>query len=141
MRSCLQDFVSGGYTTIMLSDDLAMSSRFAFVPQFWESTWPPGNSDWPHVMAFRPVFLQTLWFGTGGGHGGGGGGGGGQIHVFNPGEPCVDTDGSSCNYNNSSPGQLRQLAAFFIPDNALPEDLRGQGPYSSINPYAPELYR
>jgi len=132
MWSCLQDYVSGGYTTIMIDEDIANSSRFAYVPQFWESSWPTGNSEPRHIMAFRPVFLQTLWFGTGSGK---------KVSIFNPGEPCVGGDGSSCNYNTNNPGALRQLAAFFIPDGALPEDLRGQGPGGTINPYAPELYR
>jgi hypothetical protein len=131
MQSCLQDYVAGGYSTVMLSEDLAMSSRFAYVPQFWESSWPSGNG-WRHVMAFRPVFLQMLWFGTGGDK---------KISIFNPGEACVKADGSSCNYSNGHPGALRQLAAFYIPDGALPEDLRGAGPGGSIDPYEPQLYR
>lgn len=130
MWACLQDYAGGGYTTIMFSDTLAQSSRFAYVPQFWEDSWPTGNG-WRHIMAFRPVFLQTLWFGTGGDS---------KITIFNPAESCVKVSGASCNYNGN-PGALRQLAAFFIPNSALPEELRGQAAGGTVNPFTPQLFR
>lgn len=131
MSACLKDFVAGSYTTILLSSSLGDSSRFAYVPQFWEDTWPTGNG-WRHVQAFRPVFLQTIWFGTGNDN---------KISIFSPGEPCVKANGASCSYSSNNPGALRQLAAFFIPDGALPEILRGSGPSGTSNPFVPELYR
>ncbi len=132
MLSCLADYASGLYSATLFTEQLGDSSRYALVPQFWENTWPPGNSEWRHVMAFRPVFIQTLWFGTGNDS---------KIRIFNPAEPCIKADDSSCSYSDKKPGALRQLAAFLLPDSTLPELLQGSAPGGTVNPYHPELYR
>ena len=136
MWVCLQDYADGGHAEVMFLDtiaqpNLSLSSRFAYVPQFWEPSWPTGNG-WRHVKAFRAVFLQTVWFGTGNDN---------KIRIFNPGEACVKADDSVCSYTDN-PGALRQLAAFTFPDASLPEHLRGTAAGSgTLNPFTTELFR
>src|SRR4029079_2571898 len=40
--------------------DIQLSSRFAYVPQIVETTFPSGNSDPVHIQKFRAVYLQRL---------------------------------------------------------------------------------
>lgn len=99
------------------------ASRFAYVPQFWESTLGTGN-EWNHIQRFRAVYLQSTGWKNGNNY---------EFH--NPGENCLP----ACNGNGYS---LRQLSAFTFPDLALPEILRGNPPFGGgVNPLLPELFR
>jgi Flp pilus assembly protein TadG len=130
MQVCLDDYVTGGYSSVMFTTDgpgsdagIEDSPRFGYVPQFWEDDLGNGNS-WLHVLRFKAVWLQTTWWKKGN-----------STKVFNPGEDC-----SSC---TQSSYDMIQLSAFVIPDASLPEGLRGDPPpgTTSVNPYRVELYR
>ena len=119
MQTCLTDY--GSSNTVIFSLTLGDSPRFAYLPQFWENTWPNGNSAWRHIKTFRATYLQTTWWKKGG-----------TTTPFNPGEPTGSFTGNA---------QLRQLSGFLLPDNTLPIELRGSSVGQPINPYIPELYR
>jgi hypothetical protein len=81
MKTCIADYVSGVEcgtapspctTPLFTADtdgdamngvvDIQRSSRFAFVPELWELVWGPGSGDYT-IKRFRPVFVQTTFFG------------------------------------------------------------------------------
>jgi hypothetical protein len=102
---------------------IADSPRFAYVPQFWESTWPPGNSQWRHIRRFKATWVQATWWKRGN-----------TVNVFHPGEPG--------NFNAGGNWHIIQLSGMVIPDRALPQSLRGDPPpQGGLSPFVPELYR
>ncbi|HEY7582346.1 MAG TPA: hypothetical protein VIB78_01825 [Acidimicrobiia bacterium] len=122
MESCLLAHAGGSFGILFL-ETLSESPRFSYVPQFWANIWPNGNSDFRRIWRFKATFLQTLWLKKGN-----------NVSEFNPGEQFT----SPGNGNVS----LFQLSGLNIPDQALPEDLRGTpGPTGGLNPFIPELYR
>lgn len=130
LTKCLADYVSEGRTAALFGDMIGESSRFSYVPQFFETTPPSGSSTPRHVWRFKAVFLQGTWFGTGN-----------NTFSFHPGETCKrvssDTD-VSCNQNRS----LRQMTAYVLPDNTLPAKLRADSPAgtSGVNPFTVQLF-
>jgi hypothetical protein len=123
LEKCLADYRSGGYTTVMFSQAIGTSPRFGYVPQFHESSLGSGSS-WLHIKSFRATWLQGTWWKKGN-----------DWQAFHPGEAC-----SSC---SASGYNMKQLSAFLLPDNALPQDLRGDPPpwADGLNPFRPYLYR
>ena len=116
MESCLLSYSAGN--AVLFLETIAESPRFAYIPQFWENTWPNGNG-WRHIRQFRATFVQTLWIKRGG-----------NTAEFNPGEPF------SLNGNGNI--SIFQLNGFLLPDAAL----RGTPPPGGgLNPFIPELYR
>lgn len=115
------------WDTVMFRDDEALSiadsPRFAYVPQFWESTWPPGNSEWRHIRRFKATWLQATWWKKGN-----------TTNAFHPGEPGT--------FSQTGNWEPIQLSAIIIPDAALPLALRGehQAP-GGVEPFLPELFR
>jgi hypothetical protein len=108
---------------VLFLETLKESPRFSYVPQFWESDFPNGNSEWRHIRSFRSTWLQATWWKKGG-----------TITMFNPGEAGTFTAGGNW--------ALVQLSGLLIPDGALPVDLRGTpGPSGGLDPYIPELFR
>lgn len=82
LLACFEEYLAGGYddyeTVLFDKDtdgdatndvfDIMRAPRFAFVPLLWPQPdtgedWPSGQSDPVHIKAFRPIYLQTLWFG------------------------------------------------------------------------------
>jgi hypothetical protein len=79
MRTCLADYAAGvGCATVPCSVplftadtdgdatngvvDIQRSPRFAFVPQLWDDQWGTGSGNYA-IKRFRPVFVQTTYFG------------------------------------------------------------------------------
>src|SRR5438093_1408259 len=79
MRACLADYAAGVgcaatpcgvalFTQDTDGDatngvvDIQRSPRFAFVPELWASQWGSGSGDYL-IRRFRPVFLQSTYFG------------------------------------------------------------------------------
>lgn len=114
-------------SVVMINESiLTNEARFAYVPQFWESTLGTGN-DWLHIKRFRAVYLQSTGWKSG------------NDYLFHhPGENCPPP----C---NSGGWNMVQLSAFTLPDNALPPGLRGNplppGSNSQVIPFLTELYR
>jgi hypothetical protein len=131
MAYCLNQYLTtsppSGSWAVLFSDtdalSIADSPRFAYVPQFWESTWPPGNSQWRHIRRFKATWLQATWWKRGN-----------NVDVFHPGEAGT--------FNQTGNWHIIQLSGIIIPDAALPQSLRGDPPPSGgLNPFVPELYR
>lgn len=117
MQRCLSDYAAGSFSTVIFSETLLQNTaRFAYIPQFWESSLGNGNS-WNHIRRFRAVYLNiTVWKK-------------GTAYAFHaPGEACT-----GCNSNG---WDLKQLTAYTFPDEALPELLRGEPlpPSPGLNP-------
>lgn len=137
MGQCLDDYVTGGYDTVIFSTALGdrstnnWSPRFGFVPQFHESSLGPGNT-WRHVARFRAIFIQGTWwkFGT-------------NWKAHQPGEGCFDDDGATTPCAGGGDWQLKQVTSWIIPDEALPSALKGDPPGSAtgINPFIMRLMR
>ncbi len=129
LTKCLADYVAEGRTAELFSESIGDSSRFSYVPQFFEASPPSGASNPRHVWRFKAVWLQGTWFGTGA-----------NTFSFFPGETCkrVNNDSVvSCDQNRA----LRQMTAYVIPENALPADLRAGAPGTSgANPFVVELF-
>lgn len=130
MQACLRDHAASNHAVMFCRSDanpippncsgvkgIDLSPRFAYVPQFHEPTLGGGN-DWRHIEQFKAVFLQsTIWRRTAN-----------DYKVFNPGEDC-----SGC---NSSSYSLYGLSSWIMPDNALPEGLKGDPPPGEVGgPY------
>jgi hypothetical protein len=121
------DGTGGGteYSAVIIDPDiLDNEARFAYVPQFWESSLGNGN-DWLHIQRFRAVYLQSTGWKKG------------NDYIFqHPGEGCTGCD---------SGWSMISLSAFTFPDDALPIELRGDplpgGAGDEINPFQTELYR
>ena len=121
MQVCLDNFVAGGYTTVMFPDTLGDTPRFAYLPQFWEPNLGNGSS-WLHIRRFKAVWLQGLWFKKGN-----------TWIEFHPGENCA------C---GGSGYALKQLTGFVLPDGSLPSELKGDPPpFGGLNPYTTQLFR
>jgi hypothetical protein len=121
MQVCLDDFVTGGYTTVMFPSSLGDTPRFGYLPQFWETDLGTGNS-WLHIKRFKAVWIQGTWFKSGN-----------NWVEFQPGETC------SCGGSNYA---LKQISGLILPDNALPAELRGDPPpFGGLNPYTAQLFR
>lgn len=125
MAKCLSDFFSGGYSQVLFLNEgsvkISESPRFAYVPQFWETSWPSGVSQPRHIMRYKASWIQGTWWKKGG-----------TYTEFEPGE------GGTFNGTAS----MTQLSALILPDDSLPESLRGDPPPTGgLNPFLPELYR
>ena len=115
MNKCLEDYRQGlGGTpppptsfVQMFSSSLEDTPRFAYVPEYWENSFPSGTSTDLNIQRFRSIWIQGLWFGSGNNQG-----------VFHPGET------PSGNFNQG----LRQVSGFILPDDALPDSLRSDPP-------------
>lgn len=128
LLTCLQDWVSGNYSTQLFTADLWNSSRFSFIPQIAETTLdasagpgvgpspcPESGGQCVHINDFVPVWLQTLY-------------------TTSPTAACDDQETSgpntwglhhagqlnSCGANN---GNLVRLAAIVIDCGMLPQNL------------------
>jgi hypothetical protein len=122
LSACLKAYTAGGHATPMFLESLEESPRFAYVPQFWESTFGSGNS-WRHVLRFKATWLQATWWRKGG-----------TTTVFHPGEPGSFTGGGNWS--------LVQLSGILIPEEALPAGLVGNPPSAGgTNPFEPQLFR
>ena len=128
LSACLTTYVNGNggshpapYTSVLFLDTLNESPRFAYVPQFHESSFGSGN-EWRHVARFKATWLQATWWKKGG-----------TIDVFHPGE--------AGSFPSSGNWSLIQLSGIVIPDTTLPTELRGAAASGGINPYVTELYR
>lgn len=120
MKSCFDDYI--GYSAEMFLPSIADSPRFAYVPQFWESTWPSGTSSPRHILRFRATFLETTWWKKGS-----------VTEAFHPGD--------GLNHSSGGNWKMIQLSGFIVPDASLPEELRGDPPPGGgLNPFAYELY-
>ncbi|MFP5333555.1 MAG: hypothetical protein ACLGHX_14485 [Acidimicrobiia bacterium] len=124
MQACIVAYIDGGYSVQMFSDAIGGTEsnpvpRFAYVPQFHQTTFPSGGSDWRDIKRFRAVYLQGLWFGTGN-----------NETAWHPREGSAPASGN-----------LRQVSAFILPDEALPADLRSDPPPNTRTFYQPFLYR
>jgi hypothetical protein len=126
MQVCLVDYEAGSGFVQMFSESLAESPRFAYVPQFWESSWPTGNSEPRHIRRFRSVFIDGVWLGSGV-----------NQEAFRPG------DGQGTFNGGMNGVSLRQVTGFLVPDSALPAALRSDPPpwAGGLNPYQVSLYR
>lgn len=131
LAACFEDYVSDSSTAVIFcrSDavptatgcsaglGIDVSPRFAYVPQFFEDDLGSGSS-WLHIQRFRAIFLQGTWWKQGN-----------QWKVFHPGEDCPGCGGAT-SYS------MTQLSSFVIPDDALPEGLKGDPPPGEIGgPY------
>ena len=124
MHACITEYTDGSYTAQVFSSAIGGTEsnpvpRFAYVPQFHQTSFPQGNSDWRDIARFRAVYLQGLWFGSGGNQT--------EWHPAEGGAP------------NS--GNLRQVSAFLLPDEMLPEHLRSDPPPNTTAFYSTRLYR
>lgn len=124
MEACLADYASGGYSTVIFSEDLLNNlSRFSYIPQFWENSLGNGNS-WNHIRRFRAVYINiTVWKD------------GGNFGAHAPEEGCIE---AAC---GTSGWSMTQVTAFTFPDAALPALLRGDPipPSPGLNPISEVL--
>lgn len=124
LDDCLNAYVNGQaghpapYTAQLFLPSLEESPRFAYVPQFHENSWGPGNA-WQHIKNFKATWIQATWWKKGG-----------DITVFHPGEEGT--------FKSKKKYDLIQLSGIVFPDATLPTELRGFG---GVNPFTPELFR
>lgn len=137
LAQCLSDYAALATPPQLFGDEdgprpyLGDTPRFAYAPKFHEAGWPPGASQPRHIDAFKAVFVQTLWFGTGNLN---------NVKIFSPGEACITVGGSACSYSSNA-GNLRQITGWIIPDTALPEELRGSNAGGRVVPSSVSLFR
>jgi len=110
MTACLSAFTDGGYTTPLFTADIVQSPRLAWVPQFEDTEWGEGRKDY-NIRAFRPVFLQTLYFAC-------------------PPSPCPVFDPGESGIALPAPrnSKAEALTALLLPDAALPQAVHDAGP-------------
>ena len=120
MGACLLTYAGNSSLPTLFVEDLKFSPRFAYVPQFWETSFGAGNS-WRHILRYKSTWLQATWWKKGA-----------TTVAFHPGE------GGSFGGSNYD---LIQLSGILLPDHALPVDLRGSSAFGGVEPFIPELYR
>ena len=139
MAACIDAYRIGGYMGVMfLSTLITNEARFAYIPEFHESSLGTGSS-WLHILRFRATYLQTtLWKK------------GPDYVVHSPGEQggpiehCFDLNSQlfvQC--PTGTQFRLWQLTAFVLPHYSLPAELRGDfvTPGSGVNPFTIELFK
>lgn len=72
MTQCINDYRAGSFSVALFTrdddgdsqPDILQSPRFAWVPQLHADAWgsPDGTPQRYRILAFRPVFMQTLYF-------------------------------------------------------------------------------
>ncbi len=77
LETCFTDYEAGGYTGVVFAAktdpfgkavpidlyDIQLSPRFAYVPQFLQSTLPNGSSGNLNISSFRAVFMEDVYAG------------------------------------------------------------------------------
>lgn len=124
MAKCLDDYASGLYATVIFDETiLDNSSRFGYLPQFWEDDLGTG-SQWNHIQRFRAIYINATVWKKGPTY---------KFHV--PGEPCMGCGGNGW--------ALKQVTAYVFPDASLPPVLRGDPipGLTGLNPFEIELAR
>ncbi len=125
MKECLDQYKAGGFNNVLFSEDIAESPRFSYVPQFEESAWPSGSSEWRTIGRYAAIWLEGTWWKKGN-----------TFDAFHPGDGL----------NHAATGgnwDMTQLTGFFLGDKTLPHDLKGSSVAGAgkVSPFKPELYR
>lgn len=134
MATCFTDFQAGvGFAPLFDIDadgdnepDITGSARYGAVPQFWESSFPNGNSGYMHIQRFRAIFINGLYFGCNGS---------GCATTYTPGNQA----GTLTVPNGSSP--LDQISGWLLPNSTLPPELIENGVLGSLGAFQIRLAR
>jgi Flp pilus assembly protein TadG len=133
LEQCVSDYEAGSYTGVVFGAktdpfgkpvpvdlyDIQLSPRFAYVPQFLQSTPPNGSSSNLNIGSFRAIFMEDVYAGCTGG---------GCSVDFSPGPWNTGTLGSS----NQKAGAM---TAWVFPNGMLPSSLRGNPAAIGQNSY------
>lgn len=132
LEQCFTDYEAGNYTGVVFGAntnpfgkevpvdlyDIQLSARFAYVPQFVQSTLPNGSSSDLNIAAFRAIFMEDVYAG------------------------CSDScsvDFSPGPWNTGTLGSTNQdaaaLTAWVFPVGMLPSNLRGNPAAIGQNTY------
>lgn len=118
---------------VIFDEDITLSSRFAWAPQYWHLNSTTGTS-WQPVKQYRMVFLGGVWFNCSAVSCG-------ALHY--PDE--VDETGNTeiCEVSGGGCALLNfdQLSAWLIPDTAVPASVSGAFPGGEPTPFEATLYR
>jgi hypothetical protein len=90
------------YSSQLFTDNIQLADRFAWIP---ESVEPLDKTRQFHIQRFRPVFVQTIYYGDGN-----------TFLAYNPGE-LLPLDKCKCK-------NFSQVTALLFDGNMLPADLR-----------------
>lgn len=134
METCFTDFQAGvGYIPLFDIDangdnepDIVESARYGAVPQFWETSFPSGNSGWLRIQDFRAIFINGLYFGCTGSS---------CSTTYTPG-----SGSGTINVPNGS-APLDQVSAYLLPDATLPASLVENGVGNSLGAFQIRLSR
>ncbi|MGH8998036.1 MAG: TadE/TadG family type IV pilus assembly protein [Acidimicrobiia bacterium] len=133
LLTCFTDYNATGTAPLFTADtvdpgdgvyDIQLSPRFAFVPEFHSTNVDSGSSHSYTVNRFRPIFIQTVFFGCKGGD---------KCNViFNPGESLAGTGGE---------GDAESMSVMLFKDSMLPASILANGPGGSLGAYRASLIR
>ena len=132
LEQCMSDYEAGDYTGVVFGVetnpfgksvpvdlyDIQYSPRFAYVPQFLQSTPPNGNSSNLYISVFRAIYIEDVYAGCSNSCG----------VDFAPGPWNTSPLGSS-NQN------AQAMTAWVFPDGMLPPPLRGNPASIGQNTY------
>lgn len=126
LNQCFADYKLNGHTVPLFTADeinpgdgiydIQLSPRFAFVPEFWETSFGPGG-EWLSIKRFRAAYIQTLYFACGGG----------CDIIFNPGEDAGIPAGGGGNND-----EVDSMTAFIFANSMLPPSVISNGPGGSL---------
>jgi Putative Flp pilus-assembly TadE/G-like len=116
-NNCIAAYVLAGSSEVIFDDSIQSSPRFVWAPQYWYAL-PATGLSWEPIYKFRMAFLGGVWFKAGAPA---------EIMAFYPDEHVTDVtgpelcipSGSGCKTLN-----LWQIAAWYLPDDALPASVR-----------------
>ncbi|MGH9003863.1 MAG: hypothetical protein ACRDYV_12110, partial [Acidimicrobiia bacterium] len=117
MKACFAAYNSGPYSEPIFTDDILLSPRFSFIPEFHASSFGSGTSYLP-IKRFRLAFIQTLYFSCSGGSS--------CDIIFNPGESGTGLPGAANKTVDS-------MTAMIFKDSMLPDDVVSSGPGGTLN--------
>ncbi len=132
LEQCVTDYETGKYTGLVFGAntnpfgkevpvdlyDIQLSARFAYVPQFVQSTPPNGSSSNLNIAAFRAIFMEDVYAGCSN-----------SCSVdFSPGPWNTGTLGST-NQNTAA------MTAWVFPAGMLPSSLQGNPAAIGQNTY------
>jgi hypothetical protein len=131
LNACFTAYNAGSYTVPLFTKDsdndrtsgvvgdgvydIQLSPRFAFIPEFHDSSFGSGTSQLA-IKRFRAAFIQTLYFSCGGS----------CDVIFNPGETGTGLPGASNK-------EVDSMTAMIFKDSMLPDEVIESGPGGTLN--------
>jgi hypothetical protein len=114
---------SSDLTGVIFDDDIALSRRFVWTPEFFYDHWGSG-AHWQPIIGFKATYLHGLW-----------------INSTGPGLRYYEPGTNPGQIDVTNPNAMRAMSSFIIPSQALPPHIADACPICAGADIEPELSR